>query len=146
MATIESNIERVLMNRVGTLALVPPLPIAWPNFDFPGKTSAGVKKPMPASYIRVDHFPNKNTRMFLGSADPHWRQGFIQLIVVTPPNLGSLAATDIAGKIAEHFPADLTLYSEGIKVTISRAPDIAPVIETDISWDVPVTVYYEASA
>lgn len=146
MATVQTNIEKALLDRVKSLVLVPPLPVAWPNVDFPGKTSTGVAIPMPASYIRVQHFPNKNERIHLGSTDPYFRQGFIQLTVVGQRNKGTLAAMEVAGKVAEHFPADLALYSEGVRVKIASAPDVAPPLETDVSWDVPVTVYYEVFA
>lgn len=146
MATTEANIEKALFGRVATLVLNPALPIAWPNKEFPGKSSLGVQLPMPLEYIRVDHFLNKNHRMFLGSSDPSWRTGFIQLLVVIPLNKSSTAAIEIAGKVAEHFPADLLLYSEGIRVKVMAAPDVGSFIETPISWNTPVTVYYEVSA
>lgn len=144
--TIEAKIERALMNRVTSLVLNPVLPISWPNFDFPGKNPDGTAKPMPASYIRVQHFPNRNTRLTLGSNDPVWRRGFLQLTVVTPLNKGAEPAKEIAGKIAEYFPADLPLDYGGVRVRVVTAPDVAPEIETDISWDVPVSVYYESFA
>lgn len=144
VTTVEAKIEKALLDRVASLTLVPALPVAWPNVDFPGKDSNGVPNAMPASYIIVQHFPNKNTRLTFGSTDPSWRRGFLQLTAVTPLNKGSLAAKEIAGKIAEHFPADLPLDYSGVRVRVVMAPDIAPEIETDVSWSVPVSVYYEA--
>ena len=53
-------------------------------------------------------------------------------------------ATSLAGQIAEHFPADLALFEEGVKVRIQAAPDVLSPDKTDVSWDVPVSVRYEA--
>ena len=144
--TVESSIETALFNRVRTLTLSPALTLAWPNKEFPGHNASGVAISMPASYIRVEQFDNQNERLFLKGSDPHWRRGFLQLTVVTPRDKGSPPAKAIAGTVAEHFPAGLALYSGGVKVNITKAPDVLFPLLGDNSWDVPVTIYYEAFA
>jgi hypothetical protein len=138
MATVEGNIEAALLDRVRTLVLSPALPVAWPNRAF--------KPPAPGAYLRVDHLPNRNDRFLMGGADPHHRRGILQVTVISPLNQGPSPATKIAGEVAAHFPADLALYLEDIKVTITEAPSGAPAFTTDVSWNAPVSIRYECFA
>jgi hypothetical protein len=135
MSTVETVIERALFERMAALALVPPLRVAWPNLAFtptPGTT-----------YLRVDHLRNDNTRFFARAIDPHLHQG----TVVSPPNRNAQEATEIAGKVAEHFPADLDLYEDGIRVRIQRPPDVvSPDDRPETTWNLVVNVRYEAFA
>ena len=136
MPTIQESIETALFTRMDILVLDPVLDVAWPNVDFtPG---AG------ETYLAIDHFPNQLTRKYLNGSDPHYRMGFIQIRVVAPLGRGPQEATRVAGEVAEHFPADLALYSGGVKVKISKSPDVSSAVKTDVSWDTPVSVYYEA--
>lgn len=137
MTTIQSSIEAALFARVASLVMSPALPVAWPNLSF---------NPPAAGYIRVTHLPNVNRRLFLGSNDPHQRLGLLQLSVFMPKNAGVTVATEIAGKIAAHFPADLPMRSGGITVRVGKAPDIAPGFAEDTHWHVPVTISYQAIA
>ena len=133
--TIESNIEAALFAHVLALDIDGDPPLAWPNVEF---------TPPAGPYIRVDHFRNANGRLFLKGSDPHLRQGILQLTVVTPLHGGPSLATGLAGSIAEHFPADLALFEEGTKVRIQAAPDVMSFDKTDVSYDCPVSVRYEA--
>lgn len=137
MATVEENIEAALFARVASLDLTPARQIAWPNVPF---------TPPAAAYIEVVHFPNRPQRVFLRGSDPHFRQGILQLNVRALLNEGAAAATRIAGEIAAHFPADLALYREGLKVKLQAAPRIWPADKTDTSWTVQVDVPYECFA
>lgn len=139
--TLEDKIETALLSRVNTLEFDDVVPIALPNNDFP---PAGQDKP--ATYIEVRHFRNANSRLFLKGSAPHMRQGILQLTVKTPLNVGPRIANDLAGEIAEHFPADLALFLNGVKVTIQAAPDVLSADKTDISWEVPVSIRYEVFA
>jgi hypothetical protein len=137
MSTIEEKIEAALFARVASLDLTPALQVAWPNVPF---------TPPAAAYLQVLHFPNRNTRLFLAGSDPHFRQGILQLTVAAPLNAGTVQATGLAGGIAEHFPADLALYSEGLKVKVQAAPRVWPADKTDAWWNVQVDVPYECFA
>lgn len=137
MPTIEASIEAALFARAATLDLEPTPPIAWSNVDF--------EKPAGA-YLRITHIPNSNRRLFLKGSDPHQRMGLLQIDAFTPKNKGSSAATEMAGKIAEHFAADLYLRSGSIAVRITKAPDIGPAFADDTHWQVPVTIHYETYA
>lgn len=134
--TIESSIEVALFTQVLEMDLTGEPRIAWPNVSF--TPVVGV------SHIKVDHFPNRNTRTLIKGSAPHTRQGILQFTVVTPLNGGATVATNLAGEIAEHFPADLALYDDGVKVRIQQAPDVIDPQDTDVSWTVRVDVRYEA--
>jgi hypothetical protein len=137
MSTIEEKIEAALFARVASLDLTPALLVAWPNVPF---------TPPATAYLQVLHFPNRNTRIFLNGSDPHYRQGILQLTVAAPLNAGTVTATGLVGDIAEHFPADLALYSAGIKIKIQAAPRVWPADKTDAWWNVQVDVPYECFA
>lgn len=146
MARVDTNINKALLDRVASLVLTNPLPVSWPNKAFPGKTALDVEIPMPPSYIEVDIQAHQNERMFLDGADPFWRTGFLQLMLVTPFDRGHDEPMEVAGEIADYFPADLKLVSENVVVKVSGAPDIARGYQTGISWNIPITVNYEVSA
>lgn len=137
MPTIQSQIEAALFSRVASMALSPAMPIAWPNVSY---------SPPTTGYIRVTHVPNIARRLFLGSTDPHQRLGLLQVDAFTPLNKGASAATEIAGKVAEHFPADLKMTSGTVTVRVTKAPDVSQAIADDAFWFVPVTVSYEVFA
>ena len=136
--TIEASIQTALLERVASLALSPVLEIAWENANF--------DPPENESYIVVKQFPNGNTRYSQTGSDPHQRIGILQLMLVTPLNKGPSTAAETAGLIAEHFPAGLIMRSGDVKVTVTKSPEVATAINTDVSHDVPISVEYECNA
>lgn len=128
--TIEEKIQRALGARVASLILSPPLTVAWPN---------NIVAPAPP-YLRVDYFPNRSQRIVIKGSGPHRRLGILQITVVSPLNVGPDPSLAIAGRVAEHFPADLDLAYDGVSVRIIKAPDILPSVKEDASWDVPVSI------
>lgn len=143
MPTIEESIETALFTHALALDVTGDPPLVWPNIEFP---EPGDEKP--STYVAVAHFPNSNTRLILNGAGPHLRQGILQLTIYTPLLGGSRPATKLAGEIAEHFPADLALFEDGIKVRIQRAPDVLPAAKTDdgVSWSTRCDIRYEVLA
>ncbi|WP_289296243.1 phage tail terminator-like protein [uncultured Reyranella sp.] len=159
--TIEESIEAALFGRVKSLDLSLAHAIAWPNVDFTkdsalGNAGAGwaMGDESPAflignpdqPYIRVQHLPNVNTRLFMKGSNPHQRMGILQLTVVGKLLVGPTIGTRAAGEIAAHFPADLALYGEGVRVRITQSPTVAAAEKADTSWNVRVDVPYEAFA
>lgn len=134
--TIEERIETALFKSVQALQLAEDLPLAWPNVDF------SPASPLSA-YLRVQHLPNTNSRLFSKGANPHQRQGILQLTVVSPLRLGPAPAKTIAATIADQYPADRALFESGVKVRIQSAPDVVTPDKTDVSWDARVDVRYE---
>lgn len=144
--TVQENIEKALLDRVVSLVLSPVLLVAWPNRPFPGKDSSGVAIAKPLTYLAVSILPNNNTRFLLDGSGPSMYQGILQIVVVSPLDKGTQTPTRIAGLVAEHFPADMALFSGGTRVTLTKAPDVASPLKNDVSWDVPISIYYEAFA
>ncbi len=135
--TIEVSIETALFTRMAALVLSPAMPVAWPNVDF---------SPVLSGYLMVTHLANGARRAFIGSAGHHQRLGILQVSVFAPLNKGASPATEIAGKVAEHFPCDLKLPSGDVSVRITKAPDIMQAMRNDSFWHVPVRVSYECWA
>jgi len=137
MPTTESTIESALFSRMAAFEASPALQVAWPNVSF--------QKPA-GGYLRVTHIPNASRRVFLASNAPHQRLGLLQVDVFVPKNQGASGATEIAGQVAQHFPADLPLRADGLTLRVAKAPDIGPALADDTHWQVPVTIRYEAFA
>lgn len=137
MPTIQSEIEAALFARVASFTYSPAIPVAWPNVSM---------NPKPARYLRVNHIPNTSRRLFVGSSAPHQRLGLLQVDVFTPLNQGPSTATEIAGLVAAHFPADLRLTTGSpLKVVgrVAKAADVGPALPDDTHLMTPVTVAYE---
>lgn len=140
MPTTETKIEAALFARLAAFTHSPAIPVAWPNV---------VLNPKPARYLRVNHIPNTSRRLFIGSSAPHQRLGLMQVDVFTQLNQGTSAATEIAGLIAAHFPADYRLTTGSPAAYVARvvkAADVGPAIPDDTHLMMPVTVTYEALA
>lgn len=137
MPTIETSIWLVLKARMQALVLSPVLPIAWPNESF-NKPAGG--------YLRVTRIPNVNRRLFLGSADPHQRLGLLQIDVFGKKNENVAIAAEIAGKVAEHFVCGTEMWRNGLRVAVTKAPDVGQPIDGDTHIQVPVTIAYECFA
>jgi hypothetical protein len=139
MPTVPELIETALFTHAIALSITGDPPLAWPNIPFPDE---GEDKP--TTFVEVRHFPNRNTRVLLGAA-PHMRQGILQFTIYTPRNEGYDLATQLAGEIADHFPADLFLFEDDVKVRVQKAPDVIPAEVTDdnVSWSSRVDVSYD---
>lgn len=138
--TIEEKIEMALFNRVAIMSVTGDPPIALPNIPFPGE---GEDKPL--HFVEARHFPNRNTRLLLKGSLPHLRQGILQFTVYSPRDQSKETATQTVGQIALHFPADLFMFYDDVKVRVQQAPDIIPaeVTEDKVSWSSRVDVRYD---
>lgn len=139
--TVELTIQTALLDRAEGLLDIIGLPMSWPNkaFDPPVDGS---------SYLEVIILPNRNTRIFYGSNEDSWRMGILQINLVSEYNKGPSSGTEIAGQIALHFPQDFVIFSGGVKVQLTKTPDVGSAVANTArtSWIVPVSVYYEAFA
>jgi len=136
--TKEGSIYKALLDMVVALNLTPPLPVVWPN-----QTTA--PPPDGTAYLEVSVFNNKIDRLFL-SGGPDRHKGIMQVLLKWPLNQDELPAIDIAGEIVSHFRVDDPYWINGIKVTITERPSIGDGVPTKVSWEVPVSVPYEAFA
>lgn len=138
--SIEWHIGEALLDRVRTLVVSPVLPIAWPNITFdPAKDG-------PGGYIRVQHLPNTNNRLFIGSDEPSQRLGLLQLSVFSPLDEGEQKSREIGGQIAAHFSTDTRMVHGGIAVRSVKHPDVGPTLTDGPYIQTPVTVEYDVYA
>ncbi|WP_309086392.1 DUF4128 domain-containing protein [Chelativorans sp.] len=135
MPAIETALWLALRARVETLVLTPALPIAWPNESF---------SPPLTGYLRVNWIPNLNRRLFLRGSDPHQRLSLLQIDVFAKLNRPVGEALEVAGKVAAHFPADLSMGAHGVMARVTKAPDVAQPLREDTHLMVPVTISIEA--
>lgn len=117
--TVEGAIQEALLARLATLVLNPVHPIAWPNNNF--------TKPTDNRFLEARFVPNATNRILISSG-PHQRLGFLQINVRDGLNKGP-RITEIAGLVAEHFPADLRLHhATGVSVRISAASEVGSML------------------
>lgn len=149
MPSIETSTWLALKARVDTLVLSPALAIAWPKEDFtPPQSSPPNPKPLP--YLEVRHLPNSNTRLGVGDTDTHRRAGILQITLKYPTvlNHAEAAQAEIAGQIAAHFPAGLSMTHGALTLRVEKAPDVLSAFREgrDPYWKTPVSIRYFAFA
>ena len=135
MATYtDTKVWRALAARVGTLTFSPAVPVALPNMPFTPPTNH--------IWLRVNEIPASTTPFDVkgGTTD---RIGLVQIDVFRPLGEGHVTAKETAGKVAAHFPVALRLYSEGVKVVVTRS-EIGPIIQEDARIMLPVTIRWRS--
>jgi hypothetical protein len=140
--TIETAIWKALRARMESLSLTPAATIIWP---------ADVTPLPDGTSVEVTHLPNRPQRRYLADADPSYRQGILQAGVMTKPQSNPehlSVATEIAGRIAEHFPSGLRMTFQGIVVRVSEAPAIGSGFHDlkRMRWVTPVSIRYHTEA
>ena len=88
----EGDLHSGLMARVESLVGVT---LIWPQKG--GEQPAG-------EFIKVDHLPNDNSRVFIGHSDPLDVRGFVVLTLVGELGVFEAVTKERAGAIADHFP------------------------------------------
>lgn len=135
--SIETKIFQAIKARVTSLPMTDRYPIVWtdgPDY-IPNPTR---------SYLRATWTPNAAQRNFIGSGEPHTRAGVLQIDVFGTKSQTSGVAREVAGQVAAHFPTDMRLAFEGVKVRVVKAPSVyAPFIETHIQVPVEIELAYE---
>ena len=138
MATgVDANILAALCEHLAALALVPALPIAFPGVAFPE-----VGEDKPEIYLAVAFLPNQTRRITLGS-DPQQKRGIFQVDVYWTAGVGLIKPLDVAGQIIDHFK-NQTLFTSGIRITITGEPWAASPLSEDDRVKIPVTITYHA--
>lgn len=139
--SIETKIAEAIRARVASLPMASTYQIVWTDGPLPsGQTSY---TPTPTQrYLRCTWTPNQTQRQFIGSNDPHRRPGVLQIDVMGLKTQASAVAREVAGQVAQHFPADMKLSFGGVKVRVMHDPSVfAPFIDTHVQ--VPVSIELE---
>lgn len=139
MATsVEGSIELALEGRLQSLVTSPVLPISWTGKPFTA--------PANGKYIEVIYAPNGANRMFIGSNDPHQHLGVLQVNLHWPHGDFERVPRDVAGAVAAHFPTDLVLTADSVRVRITKRPDVGAALVGKTEITIPVLIEYEAWA
>lgn len=149
MATIQTKISMAIQARVASLP--GSFPVLWTD-DAPVEPPKDAKGPLP--YVESHLEYNRTVRRFLGSTDPHEYPGLLLLTLCWPlANVGTGsgkthkdAIREIAGKIAEHFPADLCMPFQGVSVRVTGAPSVLGSYRDDHYMRTQVRITYQAFA
>lgn len=113
----------------------PTLPVAYPEVAF--------TPPSDGKYLKVEDFSNKPAWEGLSSGS--LAQGLLQITVVWPRGVGTIAPAQIAQTVIAHFNKGLSLFSGTSRVTITQEPYAASPLTDDISVRIPVTVSWTGS-
>lgn len=127
MPTVETKIAMALQARVASLPL--PYRVMWTDDEPASPPETGS---LPAPYIEAHHEPNRTVRHLIKPDAPHERPGLLLLTLCWPvANVGAgrgkthrNRVREIAGQIAEHFPAGLCMPFQGVGVNVTKAPDV----------------------
>lgn len=136
MPSIETSVLQALKARVDTLPMKSAYPIVWAT-----DTTYAPEPSKP--YIRATWLPNRTQRLFIGSSDAHRRPGILQLDVFGKITSGEPVAREIAGQVAAHFAAGTAMHFQGVKVRVTKAPDVGPSF-VDKHIQIPVSIEVEA--
>ena len=88
--------------------------IAWPHIAF--------TPPDDGLYVEVSFHALEPEPHNIGLGTPSRREGWLQMTVVGRKGDGVITVLDMAGQLADHFPAGATYQSGDIKVRIARTP------------------------
>lgn len=136
--SIETRIFEAIAAKVRALKLSTAHEIVWTEGDETNLTPS-------KRYLRCTWTPNQTQRVFVGSNEPHWRPGVLQIDVLVPTSVSSGVAREQAGQIAAQFNTDLSMTFMGIKVKVLKAPSVLSVFK-DTHVQVPVIIELETLA
>ncbi len=139
--SIETRIAEAIRARVATLPMAGQYQVVWTDGPLPAGQQSYTPSPT-QRYLRCTWTPNQTQRQFIGSNDPHRRPGVLQIDVFGTVSQGSPRAIEVAGQVAQHFPADLVLTFMGAKVRVMKSPSVGPVF-VDTHLQVPVLIELE---
>jgi hypothetical protein len=130
----DAQIYAALMDRVGTMALTPSCPVAYPDITFdPAKDAPNGR------YIEVRYFPNRPAweGVSAGALD----QGLLQLTLIMKAGQGILAPLELVAAIKAHFAKGTVMVNGQTKVTITREPwPSAPLVDaTEVRTPITIT-------
>ncbi len=134
-ANLNAAILVAIKSRVATIPIE--CPVTWGDIDF---------EPDGEMYLRATYIPNQNIRRALSGDAAHRRLSLLQVDVFSERNEAVEVIFQLAGIVADHFPADQRMVAEGATVRVTKAPDVAQVLPSGAYVMVPVTIQLETLA
>lgn len=125
-------IQQALEARLQEFAAARSIPVFWENEI--------TQQPDPESAYLIPYFiPNVTDSIDLQQRTKVY-QGIFQITVVWPAGMGTIGAKQLAEDVADHFPNG---WDAGVVFT-DRPTTVAGGLLEDVSYNVPVSVYYRA--
>ena len=117
MPSIDTKIWLALKAKIATITTTPTLPVYDPNAAIPAPVAGG----NPAPFLIVSDARNDNQRLSIGGTVSR-RSGTLMLGVQWPIALAVTHAqlVQLAGSIADQFPADTHMQAEGMCLRVTR--------------------------
>ncbi|MFP1634088.1 phage tail terminator-like protein [Zhengella sp. ZM62] len=119
-------------------AVIPSMPIAWPNVSFSPDPAAG--------YLGVSYFPAAALQQELGDNGRNRFIGVFQVSVFYPKDRGEVAAREIAADVANHFKRGTVISHDGLSIRILRPPLAGSGFVDGPFFQVPVSINYQVDA
>lgn len=131
---VETRIWMALKNRLLALPSLPP--VAWPGSVF--------QKP-DGLWLDVMNIVADNGRLLISPRGQHDRSGTFQLLVHHKIGTEYEVSQEAAAQIAAHFPCDFPMEFLGVRVRVTRAPDVHEGYRSDDGWWVtPVRIRWQS--
>lgn len=134
MPGIETQIWLALRQRIETLP--GGLPFAWP---------ASVYQPGADAYLAVGRVTITPQRVFV-AAGPHERTGTLIITHVAPLGQDVDVYDEAAAQIAGHFPEDLCMAYQSVRVRVVSAPHVMDGFRENGWWRTPVVIRWRCAA
>ncbi|GEM_PF-3189084 len=140
MASVEQRLKKAIEDRVSSIPLA-----GYTKFS-------GTKAPITLSptikYLRWTLTPSATQRVFIGSKEVSRRPYVLQLDVYEPTNVQGAdheaRAETAAGIVVAHFPTDMSLAHDGVRVRVTKAPYPVPLFVDKAHLQRPTIVELEA--
>jgi hypothetical protein len=131
--SIETDLDDLFMTKAAAVATALSLPLSVPNRVF--------EKPETGRYLRVQHFPNRNTGIDWN--DKTMFQGIVQFDIFVEPNIGSIPARTIADTIiAAFWGSNDVLWAGSTMIKIEEKPSVLSQVDGGQETFVPVSIRY----
>jgi hypothetical protein len=131
--SVEEDIEIALFERAKEYT---DLPLFFPNFDEVPPIDG-------SSFVEVRHF--RNGSRIITFNDEDYFVGMLQMMVCCPLGQGPGEARKRAADIVELFPKNLSLWNNSTRVKIAKRPVLGSALPVKVKYQLPVSIYYEAS-
>lgn len=133
-ANTETSIWLAIKSRIDTLLTT--YPKAYPGQTFTPPFSGSTLLP----YLRIGRVVAPPANQFYYEGQPHRREGFIIITLVTPLGQNVSVYDQIAGDIAQHFNDAVKMTYGSLTVSIPTYPHVLEGYEDNGYWTVPVRV------
>jgi len=131
---IETKIFRALTDRLTTFVNSDKIAVAYPNVSY---------KPVEGTpYLRPNLIPAPTDALTLDGSSRY--DGILQVDVFWPEGQGIIKPMEKASAIIAHFPKQVKLFHEGVRVVVNGPPYIARALQEPGWLQLPINIPYTA--